>query len=516
MLSRGNYAEAYDLLASLSPPDSAPLLNYQRLFVMAQIRMKQWIDTMERASSAMKGGVEQQQGGIEPSKRFSYTPALWSGAGRAARQLFDECKKYLSQAAALCPERTDAAFLRVELEMSQGADNAALHVVESQHASTPFDRDCLAVWLALLLRQAESQRASEGIISASTTLLHVDPHCVAATRGAFIQYFFHAVVPTEQGYKEEHRIPANTLLHWHAVVRSVQQANASFVSVQMTTFLPAVVESLCSSLDICPPMLILPEIDLASWRCLLNCLMLAAKAVTEAYATMQESRMSFLIATLGGSDDVVNAAARSFQSAQSELENRLWSYGIVNRVLRKHAWWQEAHLSLPSSPENVAEDLANGTTNASSVLVLAAVHVAQTHAMQAMQVRALRVGGEKAFAMEVHMEQCSTAVLEGLQASGNAHEAVELSQAVQLFAQANSHAQDVEDGVIQDSSVMVAWAKERGRVDLKDGITAPFGCVHPEVGPILAQPASWWAVFPHFRRLGRNTQPAENVVTNDG
>jgi hypothetical protein len=147
--------------------------------MMAQIRMHQWIDAMERASStAIKSSFE----------RFSYAhTSVWSGAGRTARQIFFECKKYFSQAASLCPERTDATLLRVELEMSLGDDTIARHILESQHASTPFDGDCLGTRVLMLLKQAESQRSIEEIVSACAALLRVDPHSTAALRGTFVE-----------------------------------------------------------------------------------------------------------------------------------------------------------------------------------------------------------------------------------------------------------------------------------------------------------------------------------------
>ena len=303
-----------------------------------------------------------------------------------------------------------------------------------------------------------------------------------------------------------HRRTADTLLRRHAVVHSCVSVS------QRKRILPAVVESLCGSLDVSSPTLLLPETDLVSWKWLLHCLVFAAKALTEAYVGAQESNKCFSTASLRGSAPDVNAAASACQIAQLNLESILWDYEMMNRILRKHAWWQEAHLSLPSTPEKVAGDLANGTTNVSSVAVLAAVHAAQTHALQARQVRALRVGGaEEDSALEVYMN-ASTAVLEALQGSQNTEEAVDLFQAIQLFGRANCLAQNVEEGVVQVSSVMAAWVKEHGNAHLKDGIPAPLRGVHPEIGPILAQPASWWGVFPHSRRERRTPQAVDEML----
>jgi hypothetical protein len=129
MKEEGHSADAYDALLPLKPP-SGSREEYQRRYLLAEIRHRQWTEAMQAAAAPKTRGpsqpttASQQQSQQQEQLTFnSFTnnTQLWGRAGRNARDVAQEAQGHFEAAIDLQPEAyTYGAIALVEMAVSQG------------------------------------------------------------------------------------------------------------------------------------------------------------------------------------------------------------------------------------------------------------------------------------------------------------------------------------------------------------------------------------------------------------
>jgi hypothetical protein len=131
MKEEGHSADAYDALLPLNPPKGSRE-DYQRKYLLAKIRHRQWTEAMQAAAAPKSRGPSQQPSQQTTSNvvdgmllhgwnPFKKSTQIWGKVGRNGRDLSQEAQGHFQDALALLPEEcTDGVIALVEMMVSQG------------------------------------------------------------------------------------------------------------------------------------------------------------------------------------------------------------------------------------------------------------------------------------------------------------------------------------------------------------------------------------------------------------
>ena len=186
LISKGQEAEAYDILTSMPRTSGAPPgVAFKASHLLGDIRLGQWEHAMRQ--SLQPRGIQRAEPGPEWDP-YAVSVQQWNRAGRAGRELGQEAEAHYATALRLEPRATGVAMQLVGLTLAKNKPAVALEAAEEQAVAVPDAADPHAFAGALLLDTAPSvidlgDDAALRVARHMCASLEIDPYVVHAASG---------------------------------------------------------------------------------------------------------------------------------------------------------------------------------------------------------------------------------------------------------------------------------------------------------------------------------------------